>query len=61
MTSLVFFNLKITQGELDYLTEIMGYEDKGPDFVVDICNPDVHDMLRSGGGSFASEFEAMEK
>ena len=34
-----------------------GSEDEGPDFWIEEYNPQHHDQLRSGGGSFEIEFE----
>ena len=33
-----------------------GLEDEGPDYWVEEYDPDIHDMLRGGGGSFAADF-----
>lgn len=41
--------------------EESGCETEGPDVVVEIYDSDKHDCLKSGGGSFGPEFEAMEK
>ncbi len=37
-----------------------GIEDEGPDYYTEEYNPEAHDMLRAGGGSFADDFERME-
>lgn len=34
-------------------------EDEGPDFWVEEYDPEVHDMLRAGGGSFQEDFGRM--
>lgn len=36
-----------------------GIEDEGPDFWVEEYDPEKHDMLRGGGGSFEDEFSRM--
>lgn len=33
-----------------------GFEDEGPDWTIEEYNPEEHDMLRSGGGSFEDDF-----
>jgi hypothetical protein len=35
------------------------WDDEGPDYCVEVYNPDEHDMLRAGGGSFIEDFEKM--
>lgn len=37
------------------------YEGEGPDYYVEEYDPEEHDCHRVGGGSFADEFEWMEK
>ena len=32
------------------------FEDEGPDVVVEIYDPEKHDMLKAGGGSFKDDF-----
>lgn len=50
-----------TRAEESWEPDEDGFDDEGPDYWVEEYNPDVHDMLRAGGGSFADEFERMEK
>lgn len=33
------------------------WEDEGPDVVVEVYDPEKHDMLRAGGGSFQDEID----
>ena len=35
-------------------------EAEGPDIVVEVYDPEKHDYLRTGGGSFGPEFDRME-
>jgi hypothetical protein len=37
--------------------EDSGLEDDGPDYYVEEYNPEIHDMLRAGGGSFEDDFD----
>jgi hypothetical protein len=37
------------------------YHGEGPDYYIEEYDPKVHDGHRAGGGSFADEFERMEK
>lgn len=32
------------------------FSDEGPDYYIEVYNPDKHDMLRAGGGTFQEEF-----
>jgi hypothetical protein len=32
------------------------FEDEGPNYWIEIYNPEIHDMLRPGGGSFEEDF-----
>ena len=41
-------------------TDEDGIEDEGPDYWIEEYNPDKHDMLRAGGGSFEEDFKALE-
>lgn len=36
-----------------------GFEDEGPDYYVAEYDPDLHDMLKAGGGNFADDFARM--
>lgn len=35
-------------------------EDENPEYWIEEYNPDVHDELKAGGGSFKKDFEGME-
>ena len=37
------------------------YEGEGPDYYVEEYDPDEHDMLRTGGGSFEDDFASIER
>lgn len=37
-----------------------GFEDEGPDYHLEEYDPDKHDMQRSGGGSFLTDFERLK-
>lgn len=37
------------------------YEGEGPDYYIEEYDPEIHDMHRSGGGSFEDDFAFMEK
>jgi hypothetical protein len=41
-------------------TDEDGIEDEGPDYWIEEYNPDEHDMLRAGGGSFEDDFKGWE-
>lgn len=36
-----------------------GFEDEGPYYTVEEYNPEQHDMLRAGGGSFQDDFDRL--
>jgi len=40
--------------------EESGIETEGPDVMLEEYDPEKHDMLKAGGGSFADEFERLE-
>lgn len=46
--------------EGDYEAEESGIEDEGPDFWISEYEPEVHDRLKAGGGSFEEDFAGME-
>lgn len=37
------------------------FEDEGPEAIVQEYDPEIHDCLKAGGGSFVEEFERMER
>lgn len=43
----------------DDIDENGEYQGEGPDYYIEEYNPDEHDMLRAGGGSFEEEFSRM--